>query len=112
MVRNSVPSSMVDGLLTNLTLLFSLVTGTAALTLSLLTWRILRESAVGQTVVALTLVMVSFSFYHGIAFLFPQSELFASVLKSVTFTAVALFVAFSIRFEREVAPDDSPRGES
>lgn len=96
----------------NLTLLSSLVAGTAAMTLSILTWQILRESAVGRTVVALTGVMLLFSLYHGIALLFPQSVLVASVLKSITFTAVALFIAFSIRFERSVSDDTTPRGKS
>lgn len=96
----------------NLTLLLSLVTGTAALTLCLLAWEILRKSAVGRTVVALTVVMAMFSFYHGIVLLYLQSELFVSVLKSVTFTGIALFVAISIRFERELDRDAAPRGES
>lgn len=103
---------MVGGFWVDVSLLLSLVTGTAALTLSLLTWRILRASAVGQTVLMLTAVMVLFSFYHGIAFLFPQSAFFASVLKSITFTAVALFIAFTIRFEHRVVDDSAGKGES
>lgn len=93
---------MVDEVWFDLMLLLSLVTGTVALTLSVLTWRILRESAVGRTVLVLTAVLALFSFYHGIALLFPQSELFTSVLKSITFTGVVLFIAFTIRFERSV----------
>lgn len=103
---------MIGELWANLMLLSSLVAGTAAMTLSILTWQILRKSAVGRTVVALTGVMLLFSVYHGIALLFPQAELVASVLKSITFTAVALFIAFSIRFERKVGDDTTARGKS
>lgn len=94
-----------------LTLLFSLVVGSVAMTLSLLMWQILRESAAGQVVVALTVVMLLFNFYHGISLLVPQSELFVSVLKSITFTGVALFIALSIQFERRVIGDSSTQGE-
>lgn len=94
-----------------LTLLFSLVMGSVAMTLSLLMWRILRESAAGRVVVALTVVMLLFNMYHGIAVLIPQSELFVSVLKSITFTGVALFIALSIQFERRVTGDGSTKGE-
>lgn len=103
---------MVGELWVDLTLLFSLVTGTVALTLSLLAWGILRRSAVGRIVVALTVVMMSFSVYHVIAFLLPGAELVASVLKSVTFTGVALFIAVSIRFERRVDVETKAGGES
>lgn len=102
---------MIGEFWVNLALLFSFVTGTVAMTLSLLTWRIFRTSAVGQTVVALTVAMVLFNFYHGFALLLPQSELFTSILKSITFTAIALFIAFSIRFDRKVGTDSSTRGE-
>lgn len=109
---NSVPSDMTEGIWVSVTLLLSLVTGTAALTLSLLTWRILRESAVGKTVVALVAILALFSFYHGIELLFPQFELATSILKSISFTAVALFIAFSIRFERTFASDARSGGDS
>lgn len=102
---------MATGFWTHLMLLLSLVTGTAALTLCLLTWEILRESAIGRTVGALTVVMALFSVYHGIELLTPQGELFTSVLKSITFTGVALFVGITIRFERQMT-EDTGRGES
>lgn len=102
---------MVNEFWVTLTLLFSLVLGSVAMTLSLLMWQILRESAAGQVVVALTVVMLLFNIYHGLSLLVPQSELFVSVLKSITFTGVALFIALSIRFERRVAGDSSTRGE-
>jgi len=72
----------------------------------------LKESAIGQTVVALIVVLASFSIYHGIKFLFPQSAFLTSVLKSITFTGIAVFVASSIIFERKVSAEASPRGES
>lgn len=98
---------MATGLWADIGILVSLITGTVALTLSLLMWRVLRRSVVGRTVMALTVVMMLFSFYHGIELLSPRSELFTSLLKSITFTAVVLFVALSIRFERGVTGDTS-----
>lgn len=103
---------MVGAPWTDLFLLLSLVTGTVALTLCFLTWDILRESAVGQTIAALTLVMGLYSFYHGILLLSPQSALVASVVKSVTFTSVAVFLALAIRFERRGAADTETGSES
>lgn len=105
-------SSMATGLWENITLLSSLVTGTVAVTFSLLTWSILRKSVIGQTVVVLTLVMSLFSIYHGIVFMSSQSELLAQILKSATLTGVLLFIGFTILFERRIAHDTSTRGES
>lgn len=102
---------MATEMWTDLTLLLSIVLGTAALTLCLLAWEILNESAIGRSVAALTVVMALFSFYHGISILFPQSELFTNLFKSLTLTGVALFIAVSIRFERTVAADSRQRGD-
>lgn len=103
---------MVNLLWTDLFLLLSLVTGTIALTLCFLIWDVLRASAVGQTIAALTVVLGLFSFYHGIELLVPQSALATSVLKSVTFTSVALFVAVAIRFERQITDETTAQGDS
>lgn len=98
---------MVTDTWVTLTILLSLVTGTAALTLCLLTWEILRHSAVGRVVAVLTVVMGLFSLYHGITLLVPESELVTGVLKSVTLTGVVLFVAFLIRVDRRVERESS-----
>ncbi|WP_336134688.1 hypothetical protein [Natronomonas amylolytica] len=103
---------MDAGLWGNVTLLSSLVTGTVAMTFSLLTWSILRKSVIGRVVVVLSIVMMLFSVYHGIVFMSPQSELLAQILKSATLTGVLLFIGFTILFERRIAPDTSARGES
>lgn len=102
---------MVAEMWVRVTLLLSLVAGTAAFTLGLLTWEILRASAIGQIVTALIVLVALFSFYHGILLVFPEAELLVSVLKSFTFTAAALFVAFTIRFERRISKDGRMQGD-
>lgn len=102
---------MVGELWVELSLLASLVTGTTALVLCFLAWDILGESAVGQAVAILTVVMGLFSVYHSIALLVPDSALLTSVLKSVTFTGVVLFVALLIRVDRAVDEDPSNPSE-
>ena len=86
----------------DLFVVLSLVTGTAALTLCVLTWNILRRSAVGRTVVVLTVVLGLFNLYHGLVLLVPGSILVTSVLKSITLTAVVLFIGMSIRIQYRV----------
>ena len=103
---------MASELWGNITLLFSLVTGTVAMTFSLLTWSILRKSVIGRIVVALTIVMVLFSVYHRIVFMSFQNHLLAQILKSATLTGVLIFIMYTILFERRIAHDTSTRGES
>lgn len=96
---------MVAELWVQVTLISSLIVGTAAFTLGILTWEILRTSAIGQIVSALVVLFALFSFYHGILLLFPEADLLVSILKSFTFTAAALLIGFTIKFERQ---HDSP----
>lgn len=102
---------MVDVSIADLLLVLSLVAGTAALTLCLLTWNILRRSIVGRFVLVLTVVLGLFNLYHGVVLLVPESRLLSSVLKSVTFTAVLVFVATSIRMQNTVRRAEPPGGE-
>lgn len=102
---------MVAPLWVDLSLVLSLVTGTAALTLCLLTLDILRRSAVGRSVVVLTVVMGLFNIYHGVVLLVPESILVTSIVKSVTLTGVVLFIGMSIRIQRRVERTGSVGGE-
>ena len=83
---------MASETLYNLTVAFSLVTGSAAGLLSLLTWETLRRSPFGRAVFVLSVVMVLFIVYHVVLLVSPAAPAYAGVFKSALFTGVALFV--------------------
>lgn len=83
---------MGDGALFTLSVLFSLVTGTAAGVLSLLALEILRRSPFGRAVFVLSLVMVTFVLYHATLFFSPVSLVITEVVRSTLYTGVAVFV--------------------
>lgn len=83
---------MVSDALYDLTVAFSLATGTAAGLLSLLTWETLRQSPFGRAVFVLSLVMVLFIAYHVVLLVSPTSAVFATLFKSALFTGTAVFV--------------------
>lgn len=102
---------MADVPWADLLVVLSLMTGTAALTLCLLTWNILRRSVVGKTVIVLTFVLGLFDVYHGLVLLVPESRLATSLLKSISLTGVALFIAMSIRMQSRIGRDDTRGGD-
>lgn len=102
---------MADATWADLLVVLSLMTGTAALTLCLLTWNILRRSIVGKTVIVLTVVLGLFDVYHGLVLLVPESRLATSVLKSVTLTGVVLFIGMSIRTQSQIGRDRTRGGD-
>lgn len=83
---------MPGGALFTFTVAFSLVTGTAAGLLSLLTWEILRRSPLGQAVFVLSIVLVIFILYHVIVLLSPDPPMVAHLFKSAMFTGAAVFI--------------------
>lgn len=83
---------MASDTLYNLTVAFSLATGSAAGLLSLLTWETLRRSPFGRAVFILSLVMVLFIAYHVVLLVSPGFSGFARVFKSALFTGTAVFV--------------------
>lgn len=85
-----------------LTVTFSLVTGTAAGILSLLTWETLRRSPFGRAVFVLSLVMVVFILYHTFLLVFPTPPLILHAFKSITFTGVAIFIWMLIWSQRRI----------
>lgn len=87
---------MTYGALFTLTVVFSIITGTAAGLLSLQTWAILRRSPFGRAVFFLSLVMVIFILYHVVLLLVPSFTIAAKLLKSAMFTGVALFIGLMI----------------
>jgi len=70
----------------------SLVSGTAAGVLAVLTWETLRRSPFGKSVFVLSLVMVLFILYHWILLLVPALPPIAQVVKSALFAGGAVFI--------------------
>lgn len=83
---------MAGGALFTLSVVFSLVTGTAAAILSLLLLEILRRSPFGRAVLVLSLVMATFVIYHMTLLLSPGLPVLAEAAKSAMYTGVAVFV--------------------
>lgn len=82
--------------------IFALVTGTAAGLLSLLTWEILRRSPFGRAVFVLSLAMVGFTLYHVVVIIFPNTPEIAHLFKSVTITGVTLFIGMMVLIQRRM----------
>lgn len=99
---------MTGGAFYDLTVVFSIVTGTAAALLALLTWETLRRSPFGRTVFVLTLVMVLFIVYHVVLAVTPAEPDYAGVVKSAIFTGVTLsiwmLVWSHLRMQRRPGP--------
>lgn len=93
---------MPDPTLYELSIVFALVTGTAAGVLALLTWRILRRSLFGAAVLVLTLVLVLFSIYHAIALLGVEQPLVNRIVKAIMFTGSALFIGLLVRAQLRI----------
>lgn len=83
---------MISETVYNLTVAFSLVAGSAAGLLALLTWETLRRSPFGRAVFVLSLVMVLFTTYHVALLVAPGTSVYIEVFKSALFTGMAVFV--------------------
>lgn len=93
---------MVGEPFVTLTVALSLVAGTAAGLLSLLTWEILRRSPLGQAVFVLSVVLVIFTLYHVVVLVSPISPMIAQLFKSATFTSAAVFIWTMVWIERRM----------
>lgn len=83
---------MPNEALFTVTVIISLITGTAAVILSFLTLEILRRSPFGRAVFVLSIALASFVFYHATLIVWPGPDTFAEIIKSVMYSAVAVFV--------------------
>lgn len=93
---------MAEETFVTLTVALSLVAGTAAGLLSLLTWEILRQSPLGRAVFVLSIVLVIFTVYHVVVLVSPISPMVAQLFKSATFTAAAVFIWTMVWIERRM----------
>lgn len=79
-----------------LSVIYSIMSGTAAAILSFETWDVLRRSPFGLAVFFLSLVMVLTITYHVLLLVVPVPPLVASVLKSAMYTGTGLFIGSMI----------------
>ncbi|PSP73682.1 hypothetical protein BRC86_08710 [Halobacteriales archaeon QS_3_64_16] len=100
---------MVTGAFFRLTVLFALITGTAAGILSLLTWEIFRQSPFGRAIFLLSGVLSAFTIYHVVLVIWEMNTVLDQVLKSVVFTGVAVFVWVMVRYQRRLRPHTGAR---
>lgn len=93
---------MVDTTVHTLGALFALVSGTAAGILSLLFWRVLRESPFGTVIALLSGVMSAMIVYHVVLFLVEPDTVLLDTLRSALYTAVAIFLWVVISTHRRI----------
>lgn len=93
---------MVGEAVYNLTVAFSLATGSAAGLLSLLTWESLRDSPFGRAVFVLSVVMVVFILYHVVVIVRPSTPGFTVIFKSTLFTGVTVFIWMLVGSQRRL----------
>ena len=103
---------MASEMLYNLTVAFSLATGSAAGLLSLLTWESLRRSPFGRAVFVLSIVMVLFIVYHVLLLASPATAAYARVFKSALFTGVAVFIWMLVWSQRRMRSRPQPERAS
>lgn len=93
---------MVEGVMYELTVTFSLVAGTAALLLSLLLWDTLYRTPFGRAVFAIAVLMGLFSLYHVVVLTLPERLFVTTAAKSVTLTGAVVVVGLMIRLDRRL----------
>lgn len=82
----------MDHTLFTITVVLSLITGTAACILSILTFEILRRSPFGRAVIVLSLIMIVFVVYHVTLLISPGRVALSETVRSLLYTGSALFV--------------------
>lgn len=102
---------MGSSVLYSLTVAFSLVAGSAAGLLSLLTWETLRRSPFGRAVIVLSGVMVLFIVYHVVLLVTPSTPAFAVLFESALFTGVAVFIWMLVWSQRRLRSRPSTERE-
>lgn len=83
---------MVDTTIHTLSALFALISGTGAGALSVLVWKLLRQSPFGTIVALLSATMSGMIIYHAVLFVFSPDSLFLNTLRSALHTVLAIFL--------------------
>lgn len=83
---------MVDTTVHTLSAIFAIIGATGAGALSVLVWRILRESPFGTIVALLSITMSGMIIYHVVLFVVGPESLFLNTLRSALYTVLAIFL--------------------
>lgn len=98
----SVFRNMVHGTVHTLSALFALVSGTAAGLLSILFWRVLRETPFGTVIALLSGTMSVMIVYHVALFLVEPDTVLLDTFRSALYTVVAIFLWLVIATHRQI----------
>lgn len=93
---------MVHGTVHTLSALFALVSGTAAGLLSVLFWRVLRESPFGTVIALLSGTMSAMIVYHVALFLVEPDTVLLDTFRSALYTVVAIFLWLVIATHHQI----------
>lgn len=83
---------MVNTTLHALSAIFAIIAATGAGVLSVLAWRILRESPFGTVIALLSVTMSGLIAYHVVLFVLGADSLFLDTLRSALHTVLAIFL--------------------
>lgn len=93
---------MVGPTIQTISIPFAVATASGAGLLSLLSWRVFRDAALGRIVGALALIMGVTTVYHVLLIGFPDSTMVA-LLGGGKYLAVALILGFALKLQRRTA---------
>ena len=85
----------------------AIVTGTAAGVLAVLNWEVFRHSVFGRAIFGLAIMMAVFILYHALLMSFKGTVPGITVLESVFYTGVTVFVGVLLRVELALSEDES-----
>lgn len=85
-----------------ITVVYALVTGTAAGLLGILSLEILRRSPLGRAMVAFTIALFLFIVYHILILFVSVPEGVMSILPSIMYTALAVGIWLLVLAERQI----------
>lgn len=83
---------MLEHSLFDLSVAFAIITGTGAGLLALLSWEIFRRSPLGRAIFILSFTISVFIIYHVLLLGLRTHPLFVSVMESIAYTGVLVFV--------------------
>lgn len=85
-----------------LSIVFALVTGTAAALLAMLSWEILRYSPLGRVIFGLGVFQILFILYHVVVLLTPNVVTIQHLIHAGMYTIAALLIWWLAWVEREI----------
>jgi len=87
----------------HLSIVFAIVTGTAAGVLALLAWRILRRGPFGRGIFVLSLAMSLFIVYHAALIEWPSEPLETELARTATYSLMLVVIVLLIQSHRRMS---------